>query len=79
VQRNPKFLVGLEYIQERQVAVLIRLLKDTIKVANGLVIVEYQAKISWSSHGVVIYPNGKSRMSVASMKLEAGPTIKQGA
>ena len=55
VQRDRQIRVGLEDVQERQVAVLIGLLEDAVEVADRLVVVQDQAKAnanSWCEAGV---------------------------
>ena len=40
VQAHLQIRIALEHVQERQVAVLIRLLEDVVEVADGLVVVQ---------------------------------------
>jgi hypothetical protein len=49
---------GLEHVEEREITILIRLLEDTVEVANRLMFVHHQAKpngghtLSWAKVGM---------------------------
>ena len=51
VQRDADILEWFEDVQERPVAILIRLLKDMIEIANGLMIVQCEAESELIGHG----------------------------
>ena len=50
VQRDLQRVKRLEDLQERQVAVLVRLLENVVKVADRLVVVQGQAESDWIGH-----------------------------
>ena len=47
---NPQLRVPLKNVQKRQVTVLKRLLKHTIEIADGLMIVEDEYQAEWMIH-----------------------------
>jgi hypothetical protein len=52
MQREPQGRVILQNVQERPIAALIGLLKYTLEVPNGLVIVQYQTEMDTMVHCV---------------------------
>jgi hypothetical protein len=62
VQRERQVGVALEDIEKRQVAILIRLLEDTVEISDGLMIMQNQAQAKRMDHERPSTSGGKSRI-----------------
>jgi hypothetical protein len=51
VQRDLQLIVGLEHLEEWQVAILVGLFKHTVEISDRLVVVQYQAEMDVMRHG----------------------------
>ena len=75
VQRDPQIGVRFEHVQKRSIAVLVGLFEDILKVADRLVIVEYETQADGIAHGDGARPCVRDSQRVASFP---APRVTQG-
>ena len=59
VQRDRQILISLEYVQEGQVAVAVRLLEDIFEIADWLMVVQQQDESNVMRRGRKSGPRGR--------------------